>query len=204
MILVTGSRGFIGSYLLKEIKAEGYDLKSGLDIRDRLQLSLHLKGVDTVVHLAAQTSIQHAWDDPAELYSHNILGTANVIEESIKAGVKKIIFASSAAVYQPHDNPYAFSKYVDEGLFRVRKDEIKSVLLRFMNVYGKGQNPFYGTVIPAFFTGIKKGKISIYGDGENTRDYIHVTDIVYAIKKEIELEPTQKVTVMDIGTGRPT
>ena len=158
-ILVTGSEGFIGSYLMELIpEAIGFDLKSGQDIRDKQQLASYLKGIDVVVHLAAQTSIANAWDDPVNLYSHNILGTANVIEESIKAGVKKIVFASSASIYQPYDNPYSFSKYVCEGLFKTRKDEMQNILLRFMNVYGKGQNPSYGTVIPTFYKGIKKEK----------------------------------------------
>lgn len=205
-ILCTGSSGFIGSHLMKKLDAVGYDLKSGQDIRDTEQLRSYLKGIDIVVHLAANTSVKQAWDNPTDLYNTNIIGTSNVIEECIRAKVKKIVFASSASVERPFANPYSFSKKTCEGLFETRKDEIDCIALRFMNVYGKGQNPNYGTVIPAFYNGIKKGEIDIYGDGSYTRDFIWVDDIVTAIKKAIDYKHnnTHKFTSIEIGTGIPT
>lgn len=197
-ILVTGSKGFVGSYLMRRIDAVSYDLKEGRDIRNLKQLNRFMKNVDIVVHLAAFTSIKHAWENPSELYSHNILGTANVIESAIKNGVQKIVWASSASVYQPYDNPYSYSKYVCEGLFKIRK--IPSIGLRFMNIYGQGQNPSYGTVIPSFIKGIKKGQIFIYGDGKQTRDFIFVDDIIDAILCATQTD--KDIPVMDIGTGK--
>lgn len=205
-ILVTGSSGFIGSHLMERLdNAIGYDIKNGQDVRDREQFRSYLKRVDTVIHLAANTSVKQAWDDPTELYSNNIMGTSVVIEECIKAKIKRIIFASSASVKNPNANPYAFSKFTCEGLFKTRKDEINCLTFRFMNVYGKGQNPNYGTVIPAFYNGINKGEIDIYGDGSFTRDYIHVDDIVIGIKRGLGFNHrNRKFVVMELGTGVET
>lgn len=203
-ILVLGSSGFIGSHLMEALdNAVGFDLKSYQDIRDFEQLYSYMKGVDVVVHLAAQTSIAQAWDDPKELYSHNITGTVNVIQAAIKAKVKKVLYASSASVYEPTSNPYAVSKYTCEQLFETHKDQIQSVGMRFMNVYGKGQNRDYGTVIPAFYDGIKSKKgIKIFGDGKQTRDYIHVSDIVRFIQLAINTDIKPKHLVLDVGTGK--
>jgi UDP-glucose 4-epimerase len=200
MILVTGGQGFIGSYLMEILPdAKSYDLKDGLDVRDKKTLKKHMKGCDVVIHLAAQTSVANSWDDPADLYSHNIVGTATVIETAIKAGVKKIIYASSASIYNPLDNPYSLSKSVGEDLLTVRKDEISSVSLRFMNVYGLGQNPAYGTVIPEFEKGMKKGRIKIYGNGTQTRDFIHVKDLVLFIAQMVNQKFDHEA--MDVGWG---
>lgn len=203
-ILVTGSSGFIGSHLMERLdNAIGYDIKNGQDVRDREQFRSYLKRVDTVIHLAANTSVKQAWDDPTELYSNNIMGTSVVIEECIKAKIKRIIFASSASVENPNANPYAFSKFTCEGLFKTRKDEINCLAFRFMNVYGKGQNVNYGTVIPAFYNGINKGEIDIYGIGNYTRDYIHVDDIVAGIRRAMDYD-IKGFNVMELGTGIQT
>lgn len=202
-ILVTGSSGFIGSHLMEELdNAVGYDLKNRQDIRNP-RLDRYLGDIDVVVHLAAQTSIANCWKNPVDLYSHNVLGTANVIQCAVKAGVKKILYASSASVYNPSANPYAISKFMNEALFETHKNQIQSIGMRFMNVYGKGQNKSYGTVIPAFYEGIKSGKgITVYGDGEQTRDFIHVSDIVRFIKTAADDKPlVMNHTVLDVGTG---
>lgn len=203
-VLVTGSMGFIGSYLMEILdNAVGYDLKAGQDIRDYEQLYSYMKNVDVVVHLAAQTSIKQSWADPKDLYSHNILGTANIIQAAIQAKVKKVLYASSASVLQPTANPYALSKFTCEKLFETHSESINSIGMRFMNVYGKGQNKAYGTVIPAFYEGIKSKKgIEIYGDGKQTRDYIHVTDIVRFISLAVETDTQKEHLVLDIGTGK--
>lgn len=204
-VLITGSRGFIGSHLLKALPhARGFDLKDGKDIRNRRQLRRAMKGVDVVVHLAAQTSVADAWVDPVDYYSHNVLGTANVIETALFCGVEHVVYASSASVYAPLDNPYSLSKAVCEDLFRLRADKLKTIAFRFMNVYGKGQNPSYGTVIPAFYKGIKKGKIKVYGDGKQTRDFIRVEDVAAVLAlatKTVYADKFSGFTVMDLGTG---
>lgn len=206
--LVLGSEGFIGRHLMTLLEdASGYDLKDGQDIRIKEQLESYMEGVDVVVHLAAQTAVSRCWDDPVDFYSHNILGTANVIETAIKCKVKKIIYASSASVYSPLENPYSLSKTVCEDLFRLRAKEIDTIAFRFMNVYGKGQNPAYGTVIPAFYQGIQKGEITIFGDGSYTRDYVHVKDVATVLWLATQKKYYNKFkgfNVMDLGTGKST
>lgn len=204
--LITGSSGFIGSHLIRVIKsATPYDLAINRDIRDTELLKKAMKDCDIVIHLAAHTSVVDSWKDPTEYYDNNVKGTSAVVETAIKLGVQRIIFASSSAVYASSENPYAASKAMCEHLFHVRKQEIPSIMLRFFNVYGKGQNPNYGTVVPAFIKGIKKGKITIYGDGKQTRDFIHVDDVCRLIKTitETKFGPKSPAFMqLDVGTGK--
>jgi UDP-glucose 4-epimerase len=164
-----------------------------------------MEGCEAVVHLAALTSLPKSWEDPSEEYLNNVVGTSNVLECAIKSGIKRIVYASSSSIYGMAENPYAASKAMNELLMEVRKDEIQSIGFRFFNVYGTGQNPDYGMVIPAFIKGIKKGEITIYGDGSKTRDFIHVDDIcnmlAFAATCELRKEFPKSV-VMDLGTGR--
>jgi UDP-glucose 4-epimerase len=207
-VLITGGKGFIGSHLMEKIPdAISYDLKDGEDIRNigQLKNTIEKNGITDIIHLAAQTSVAHAWDNPTDYYSHNITGTSCVIEAAIKYGIKRIIYASSASVYGYMENPYAASKAVQEVLFKVRENSIYSVGFRFMNVYGKGQNPAYGTVIPAFIKGIQEGKIKIFGDGTQTRDFIHVDDVCKGIKLALDREFNPRFyrnINMDLGTGK--
>lgn len=206
--MITGNAGFIGSHLLKFLKNDyeivPYDKLDGRDILDRKTLRKHMKGCEYVIHLAAFASIVDSWKDPSACYDNNVTGTSNVVEEAIKQGVKRIIFASSCAVRQPIENPYAASKAMCEGVFQVRQKEIPSVAFRFLNVYGKNQNPSYGNVMPNFIKGIPEGKITVFGDGDQRRDFIHVSDICRAIKIALEAQYDPKFpryACMDLGTG---
>lgn len=208
-ILITGSSGFIGGHLVELLKIDHevvpFDIKEGRDILDTKTLRKHIKGCDFVVHLAALASIANAWENPGLYYRNNVEGTSNVLEEAIKAGVKRFIFSSSCAVYQSILNPYAASKAMCEGVLQTRMREIPSIAFRFLNVYGKNQNPAYGNVMPAFIQGIPKGKITIYGDGNQRRDFIHVSDICQLIKLSIETryDPRfPRFIQMDLGTGQ--
>ena len=206
-ILLTGSSGFIGTHLAKLLKSHKvvpYDLKIGLDVRNEKQLIEKIKGCEVVVHLAAFTSVPKSWDNPTEYYDNNVLGTSKVVEASIKAGVKRLIFASSSAIYGAKENPYAASKAMGEGVLQVRK-EMQTISLRFFNVYGKGQNPDNNMVIPTFIKGIKEGKISIYGDGEQTRDFIHVSDVCEVLKMAVEADVAPnfpRFVALDLGTSK--
>ena len=207
-IMITGHAGFIGSHLLKFLEEDydivPYDLLEGDDILDRDNLAKKMKGCDFVVHLGAFASIIDSWKNPSYCYDNNVTGTSNVVEEAIKQNVKRIIFASSCAVRQPVENPYAASKAMCEGILQVRQKEIPSIAFRFLNVYGKNQNPSYGNVMPNFINGIQKGKITVFGDGNQRRDFIHVSDICRAIKIAIEAEYNPKFpryACMDLGTG---
>ena len=182
------------------------------DIRDDVRLD----GIDWIVHLAAQISVPRSIDNPDETLSVNVDGTASIISAAESAGVTKIIFASSAAVYgdcetipTPEDaplipqSPYAVSKIVGEEL--LRRSEIETCSLRFFNVYGPGQSSEggYAAVIPAFKKAIELGKeCTIFGDGTQVRDFIHVDDLVRIIS--LTLESKNLPSEMNIASGKGT
>jgi UDP-glucose 4-epimerase len=199
MILITGNKGFIGTHLSKLYpKFVGCDKKDNENILNLDLLAKKIRGCQTVVHLAAQVSVPESIKDPNFTYWNNILGLSNVIQLSEKLKVKHFVFASSCAVYEKESSPYALSKSMGEHMVNMSK--IKNTTnLRFFNVYGTGQNPAYGAVIPSFINSIKKEKpITIYGDGEQTRDFIFVEDVCDAIKRATKLKGKH---TMDIGTG---
>ena len=225
-VLVTGGSGFIGTNLCKFLHDSGHEVISfdahhlGAqawecvtgDIRDEL----NFQGVDWVVHLAAQISVQRSVENPDETLSVNVDGTSSVISASELAGVKKIIFASSAAVYGDCEeipvkeesplmpqSPYAVSKIVGEEL--IKRSKIPSCSLRFFNVYGEGQSieGGYAAVIPAFKRAISENKpCSVFGDGSQVRDFIHVSDLVRIISTTLEIDnlPSE----MNVGSGEGT
>ena len=225
-VLVTGGNGFIGTHLCRHLQGLGHHVISldimhtdshpweciTADIRDNLQFD----GIDYIVHLAAQISVPESIDNPDLTLSINVDGTKSIISAAESAGVTKIIFASSAAVYGdcetipiPEDaplipqSPYAVSKIVGEEL--LRRSEIDTCSLRFFNVYGPGQSSEggYAAVIPAFKKAIELGKeCTIFGDGTQVRDFIHVHDLVRIIghcleRKELPAE-------MNVASGTET
>jgi len=203
-ILITGSRGFIGSHLTKMLPhAQTYDLKDGQDILDYNQLKDALKGKDIVIHLAALISITDSLKHPGKYYSANISGTDNVLRVAIENGCKTVIFASSASVYSP-DNPYAISKKIGEDLMKEYSKKIQTISLRFFNIYGKGQNPVYAGVISKFMKAAKEGKtIKINGNGTQTRDFISVNDVADIIVKVIKCRSKiASGSIFDVGTGK--
>ena len=205
-ILITGSKGFIGKHLMEVFPdAYEYDLKDGNDVLDKENFLPYLNQADVIIHLAAFVSVEESRRNPRKYLFNNIIGTESVIENAIKSGVKKIIYASSAACYDPASSAYALSKYASELLMLSYKDMIHTTSLRFFNLYGYGQNPNYGAAISAFKTGIESndGEITIYGDGEQTRDFIAVEDVCQAIKLAVNADIPSGM-VMDIGTGKET
>ncbi len=204
-ILITGDRGFLGTHLRKIFPdAYGYDLKDGNNILNKGKLMGAMNGADVVIHLAAFVSVEESKRNPQKYLYNNIVGTSSVIECAIKSGVKKIIYASSAACYDPASSAYAISKYSSELLMLSYKDMIHTTSLRFFNIYGDGQNPNYGAAITSFREGMElDGEISIYGDGKQTRDFIAVEDVCRAIKLAVDADIPSGM-VMDIGTGNPT
>jgi len=202
-ILITGSSGFVGGHLSKRLKDKHeiipYDLKEGKDILDERMLNEHMKSVEVVVHLAALVSQPESWKKPREYFQTNVVGTHKVVETAIKNGVPRVIYTSSAAIYDPI-TPYGISKRWGEDINEVFKDQIKMIILRPFNIYGTGQNPAYGYAIHNFIRGINgEGKIEIFGNGKQRRDYIHIDDVVdtitYALTAEVPKEP------IDVGTG---
>ncbi|MBI2850287.1 MAG: SDR family oxidoreductase [Chloroflexi bacterium] len=156
------------------------------------------QGVDYVFHLAAIASVQKSIDDPAASHEVNVTGTLNVLLAALENKVKKVVFSSSAAVYGDIPvppakeemapcplSPYAADKLAAETYCQVfgRVYQLPTVSLRYFNVYGPRQDPKsqYASVIPAFMSAVKDGKPpTIFGDGEQTRDFVFVKDVVAA------------------------
>ena len=225
-LLITGGAGFIGSNFAKTSINRGWkvrildNLSTGLqsiadelelngaeiiigDIRDELLLDKAIEGCDAVVHLAAQVSVPLSVSNPEETMSINVDGTSKVIAACLKHGVKRLIIASSAAVYGETESlplkeedaghilsPYAESKWENETqIIDARKKGLQATALRFFNVYGVGQRPdgAYAAVIPKFADMMAQGIVpQINGDGLQTRDFVHVHDVCEAIYSLIE------------------
>ena len=225
-VLVTGGNGFIGTHLCRHLQGLGHHVISldimhtdshpweciTADIRDNLQFA----GIDYIIHLAAQISVPESIDNPDVTLSINVDGTKSIISAAETAGVKRIIFASSAAVYGDCEeipitesatltpqSPYAVSKIVGEEL--LLRSEIETCSLRFFNVYGPGQSSEggYAAVIPAFKKAISLGKeCTIFGDGTQVRDFIHIHDLVRIIG--LCLEAKVLPTEMNVASGTET
>ena len=167
MILITGGKGFIGSKLSKEIEAVVIDLKDGQNL-----LTCDLpKDVTAIFHLAAQSSVEASWSDPVHDMD-NLRITARLVKEYPNA---KIIYANSCAAVSPK-SPYGFSK-------KVSGDYIKTfhksyVNLIFPNIYGEGSKS-----VVDIFNG--KKKVTVFGDGHQVRDFVHIDDIVRGLLKAL-------------------
>jgi len=172
----------------------GLDLVVG-DIRDKEVVNSSVQGMDAIVHLAAHTGIVKSLENPAENFDINVAGTVNVLEACRRNGVGKFIFASSnAAVGQqvpPVDelklpkpiSPYGAAKLAGEALCSAYYQSfgIKTAALRFAGCYGP-YSEHKTSVIISFMKMVKEGKpVTIYGDGNQTRDFIHVEDVCQAI-----------------------
>jgi UDP-glucose 4-epimerase len=187
-------------------------------ILDRDLVREVMKGVDFVFHLAAMVSVQESVQKPKEYAEINTVGTAIVLEEAARARVKKLIFSSSAAIYGDNPtipkiesmpaepkSPYAASKYEGERHCRSFTDEgrLATVSLRYFNVFGPYQDPGseYTAAVPAFIEkAIRNEPITIFGDGRQTRDFIHVKDIV-AANSFFALE-SQATGIFNVACGR--
>jgi len=172
--LITGSEGFIGKVLQKRLlDTERLDLTLGHDL---LKKTPDLYGIERIAHLAKLHTDKHIEAD------------VNLLNEAVKRGIKRFVFASSAAVYGNHDEPvdeesnidainsYGIAKYFTERLLRMYHDKhgLETISLRFFNVYGNSDSE--GVV-----DRMLKGKITVFGSGRNIRDYVHVDDVVTSI-----------------------
>ena len=168
------------------------------DIRDMDTVHAAVKGCDAVVHLAAQVSVPRSMEYPEETIDINVGGTANLLEACRALDVSRFVMASSAAVYGTNDafpldeahagafhSPYADSKWQNEHQVQEAKQAgMEAVALRFFNVYGAGQRSdgAYAAVIPKFIELAVDGKApTIFGDGLQTRDFVHVDDVANAL-----------------------
>jgi UDP-glucose 4-epimerase len=217
-VLVTGGAGFIGSNVIKLLTSEGCDvvvldnLSSGYeqnlepfkqvslqvgDVRDAETVARVMEDVEIVFHLAASVGNVKSIEQPVEDSEINVIGTIRVLEAARRAGVKKIVCSSSAAIFgelqrlpidEGHptepDSPYGVSKLAEEKqcLAFGRIYGLDAICLRYFNVYGVNQRyDAYGNVIPIFADRLLRRKpLTIYGDGEQTRDFVSVDDVARA------------------------
>lgn len=218
--LVTGGAGFIGSNIVEELLPRGetvrvldnfstgkrenlaafrerIELVAG-DLRDLPTVRRAVEGVDYILHQAALPSVPRSVDDPLENDAVNVAGTLNLLVAARDAGVRRVVFASSCAVYgdeptlpkredmlpQPK-SPYAVSKLAGEYYCRAFSEVygLETVALRYFNVFGPRQDPTsdYAAVIPRFITRLLRGEAPvIYGDGLQSRDFVYVANVVQA------------------------
>lgn len=191
-----------------------------LDIRDLEKIKPLFKGVDYVFHLAALTNIQFSIDNPAESHDVNLNGTINVLISAREAKVKRVIYSASSSAYGLQDklpweenmaprvlSPYSVQKYVGELYCRSFNliYGLETVSLRYFNVYGKRQRleGAYAPVMGIFIRQRLAGEpMIIYGDGEQTRDFTSVVDVVRANILAMESKKVGKGEVINIGRGR--
>ena len=240
--LVTGGAGFIGSHIAEALLAEGHAVRvldnlssgheenlAGLavefvrgDIRDRAATRAAAEGVDGVFHEAALVSVPESVEKPVENHEINVTGTLNVLVAAREAGVRRVLLASSAAVYGENPelpkredmlpepvSPYALGKIAGEYYLKVFAGlyGVQTVALRYFNVYGPRQDPrsMYSGVISKFAEVLAAGGTpTVFGDGGQTRDFVFVKDVVRANLLAMRSPRAGEGEVFNIGTGRRT
>ena len=236
-VVVTGGAGFIGSHSVEALLAAGgrvtvfdnfstgkrenlpddgrLDVISG-DVREPAAVQRALQGATHVLHLAAQVSVQISVDDPPRSCHDNVLGFVNVLEAARRGGVKRVVYASSAAVYGvparlPLDedaavgpiSPYGLEKVINDQYAQLYRDLYgqSSMGLRYFNVYGPRQDPAsqYAGVISKFAALITEDRpLTVFGDGGQTRDFVFVRDIARVNAQALAID---YCGVCNVGTG---
>lgn len=246
--LVTGGAGFIGSHIVQSLLEQGHhvrvldnfstgkrenieelthrfdgnrlDVLEG-DVRDASRVGEAVRGVDILFHEAAFVSVPQSMEEPQNCFDVNVAGTSQLFDAARKAGVRRAVVASSAAVYgdseafplleetplQPK-SPYAVSKRVKEMYAELFTGTFgfEVVALRYFNVYGPRQRPdsMYAAAVPIFARRLLDNKaVTIFGDGGQTRDLINVHDIVRANLIASE-HPNAAGKIFNICTGVET
>jgi nucleoside-diphosphate-sugar epimerase len=189
------------------------------DLRDRDAVRAAMADVEVVFHLAAISSVQRSIVDPVESIDVNVRGAMQVLQMAQESGVRRVILASSAAVYGDSEalplsereapkplSPYAVHKLACEHLCKVftQMYGLETVALRYFNVYGARQRPDaeYAAAIPRFVERLRHNETPvIFGDGEQTRDFIHISDVVRANLLAAE-SPTACGCAINIASGR--
>lgn len=191
------------------------------DVADIPKMWTLLQGIDCVYHLAARVAVAESIQYPREYNHDNVGGTVSIMEAMRDVGVKRVVFTSSGAVYgdQPverlheeltpnPDSPYAVSKLASEAYIRTigRLWQIETVSLRIFNAYGLNQRvrASHPPVIPHFLRSALSGSsLVIHGDGEQTRDYIHVDDVVSALITAATVGEVDQ-QIVNVGSGKAT
>jgi nucleoside-diphosphate-sugar epimerase len=242
-ILVTGGAGFIGSHLTRWLVEQGHtvrvldNLSSGRsaalgparnavelvvgDLRDPEALARSIAGSEVVFHLAAMVSVGESIERPRTAYELNVLGTVGLLDAARAAGVRRVVQASTCAVYgnterlpvgeddlpQPL-SPYAATKLAAEqaGVLYSHLYGLDVAALRFFNVYGPRQDPAspYAAAIPRFVQALRAGRRpTVFGDGLQTRDFVFVGDIVQALWAAAQA-PAAAGGIFNVGRGEET
>jgi UDP-glucose 4-epimerase len=237
-VLITGGAGFVGATLVRRLVESGHAVRvfdnystgdasylAGVDaeqvegdIRDAAALDAALAGMDAVIHLAAAGSVVMSVQDPAMNFDANVVGTFRVLDAARRAGVERIVQASTGGALigdatPPVDerslpkpiSPYGASKLAGEGYAYAfaKAYGLRTVALRFANVYGPWSAHKQGAMT-LFFRAIHAGEpLVIYGDGTSSRDYTHVDDIARALQLALE-RGLPGGTVLHIASGVET
>ncbi len=238
--LITGAAGFLGSSLANHLAREGHqvrgldDLSTGDpkvlapdvhftrgDVSDRPKLWTLLQDVDVVYHLAARVSVQESILYPRDYNAANVGGTVALMEAMRDVGIKRVVLASSGAVYGDMTDgslkesdipnprsPYAVSKISAEYYVRTIGAlwNMETVSLRIFNAYGPGQHlpPSHPPVVPHYLRqALRRGTLVAHGDGSQTRDYIYVDDVVSAMVAA-STAPNINGLVVNVGSGVET
>ena len=238
--LITGAAGFLGSALANQLAREGHqvrgldDLSTGDpgslspdvhftrgDVNDRPKLWTLLQEIDCVYHMAARVSVQESILYPREYNAANVGGTVSLMEAMRDVGVRRVIFASSGAIYgdqatQPlfedlipsPSSPYAVSKLAAEYYIRTIGTlwGIETACLRIFNAYGPGQRipASHPPIVPhTLRQALQNGTLIVHGDGKQTRDYIYVDDVTCAMVAAATA-PNINGLVINVGSGVET
>lgn len=240
--LVTGGAGFIGSHVVEQLLALGQrvrvldNLSAGKtahllaeaewmegDIADAAVCQRAVAGMDRIIHLAALGSVPLSLEKPELCHASNVTGALNIFMAAHSAGLKRVTYASSSAVYGDDTlpmkredsigrclSPYAASKRINEIYAQTWREcfGLETVGLRFFNVFGPRQDPSgaYAAVIPQWIDAMKSGRdVFINGDGENTRDFCFVRDVVQSLLLSATTEnATAFGDVFNVGLGHGT
>jgi UDP-glucose 4-epimerase len=241
--LVTGGAGFIGSHIAQRLVSEGHtvrildNLSSGkrenfaafakdvefieADVRDAPQVDYYAAGCDVIFHQAAVVSVPYSVEHPQETHDVNIQGTLNVLLAAKKRGVRRVVFACSAAVYgddpqlpkretmaQVPISPYGVEKAAGEMYMRAwsKLYGVETVSLRYFNVFGERQDPSspYSGVISIFTSRALAGQnVTIFGDGKQSRDFVYVANVVDA-NMLAATKPGASGRAYNVGCGKKT
>jgi UDP-glucose 4-epimerase len=237
-VIVTGGCGFIGSHLVDELVKKNYDVHviddlsavsnekfyfNELATYHKISIVSHellediFIDVEYVFHLAAESRIQTAIENPRYAYTVNVIGTLNILELCKKHKIKRLLLSSTSSIYGLTENlptsenektdclnAYSQSKYFSEQLCHLYKNLFDIVIFRYFNVFGE-RSPvkgLYAPVIGIFLDQFSNEQpLTIVGDGEQRRDFIHVSDIVKCNINSIESKTNFNCEVYNVGSG---